>query len=482
MISPVESSFIGNFNIAYGIAPPLGLLYLAKILENEGEKVCILDFSAEEFTAEKLQRALTGVDAVGMSVVSPSLDKTSEIIRTVKERDPEIPTMVGGPHCMIFPEKALHETGADICVHGDGECVILDLKEAVIGKKQLSEIPGVYYKEDSTIKRGTQEKFLKDLDSIPFPARHLVRQYIYGRAWKPRIKREEFTSIVTGRGCPFNCSFCSRGAVTFHQHRTRSTSGILDELRHIHEKGYKYVAFMDDSFLSNKKQASAIFDGIINEQFGMKYYITASRCDSADKELYRKMKQAGVVRIQYGLESGNQDVLDFYNKKTSVEKIRNAVILSQNSGFITCGTFILGAPFETRKHFDKTIEFAKSIPLDSVSFLPLRYMVGADLWNDAVESEKIRSDEYAVTADSKRKLGNYTQQELSNYCKKASRAFYYRPTYVYHILKYCLQKNDFSLPQIFISVYASMIKKNFSALRFQQKKALQLPIESDTVL
>jgi anaerobic magnesium-protoporphyrin IX monomethyl ester cyclase len=481
-ISPVESTFIGSFNIAYGIAPPLGLLYLGRILEDEGEKVDVLDFSAEEYSVEKLRRALSGVDVVGMSVVSPSIEKAQEIIQTVKEKDPEIPTIIGGPHCMILPDKALIETGADISVHGDGELVITDLKKMFLGEKTLSDIPGVFYKKDNVIKKGAPVKFLEKLDSIPFPARHLVKKYVYGRPWKPRIKGGEFTTIVTGRGCPYKCSFCSRGAVTFFQHRGRSTSDILDELRDIHSKGYKYVAFMDDSFLSNKKQAHMIFDTMIHEQLNMRIYITASRCDSADKELYQKMKRAGVIRIQFGLESGNQDVLDFYNKKTTVEKIRNAVTLSQKSGFVTCGTFILGAPFETYQHFDNTIEFAKSIPLDSVSFLPLRYMVGADLWNDAVDSGKITSDEYIITADSKRNLGQYTQQELLKYCKKANKAFYYRPNYLFNLLKYSLRKNDFSLPQIFISILASSIKRN---LRFYRSNSLpkeQSQQENDTTV
>jgi anaerobic magnesium-protoporphyrin IX monomethyl ester cyclase len=421
-----------------------------------------------------------------MSVVSPSLEKAHEIIQIVKEKDPEIPTIIGGPHCMIFPEKSLKETGADISVQGDGELIITELIKAFTGKKSLSEIPGVYHNKDNIIKKGAPGKFLKELDSVPFPARHLVKKYIYGRPWKPRIKQGEFTSIVTGRGCPFNCSFCSRGAVTFHQHRARSTTGILNELRDIHAKGYKYVAFMDDSFLSNKKQAHAIFDTIINEKFEMGFYITAARCDSADKELFQKMKQAGVIRIQFGLESGNQAVLDFYNKKTTVEKIRDAVTLSQNSGFITCGTFILGAPFETHQHFDKTIAFAKSIPLEAISFLPLRYMVGADLWTDAVKSGKISSNEYIITADSKRKLGQYTQQDLITYCKKANRAFYYRPTYVFNLLKYSLQKNDFSLPQTFMSIYASTlktaIKRSIYFFRTQQKSLKEPRQESDTVL
>jgi anaerobic magnesium-protoporphyrin IX monomethyl ester cyclase len=457
-------------------------LYLGRILEDDGEKVDVLDFSAEEFSPEKLRNSLRSIDVVGLSVVSPSLQKAHEIIQIVKQKDPEIPTIIGGPHCMIFPEKSLKETGADICVQGEGELIITDLKKVFTGNKSLSEIAGVFYRKDNIVKKGAPVKCIKELDSLPFPARHLVKKYLYGKPWKPGIKKGEFTSIVTGRGCPFNCSFCSRGAVTFYQHRGRSTSNILDELREIHRKGYTHIAFMDDSFLSNKKQAHEIFDTLIREQLNMKIYITASRCDSADSDLYQKMKRAGVIRIQFGLESGNQEVLDFYNKKTTVEKIREAVILSQKSGFITCGTFILGAPFETHEQFDTTIKFAKSIPLDAVSFLPLRYMVGADIWTDAVNKGKISDDEYIVIADSQRKLGQYTQKELVNFCKKANKAFYYRPNFVFNLLKYSLQKNDFSLPKIYISILASSFTRSLLSSLRVSKDTIPTQQKSDTVL
>ena len=169
----------------------------------------------------------------------------------------------------------------------------------------------------------------------------------------------------------------------------RSTENIIEELKEIYKMGYKYVAFNDDCFLSSKKQAYGLFDAIIKENFDMKFYVTAARVDSADEDLYMKMKKAGVCLLQFGLESGNQDVLDFYKKNITIEQSRYAVNLSHKMGFFTVGSFSLGASFETEKHFEKTVSFAKSLSLNSVSFLPLVYMAGSELWSGAVGEGKI---------------------------------------------------------------------------------------------
>jgi radical SAM superfamily enzyme YgiQ (UPF0313 family) len=228
---------------------------------------------------------------------------------------------------------------------------------------------------------------------------------------------------------------------------------------------YRHVAFSDDCFPSNKKQAYEIFDAIINEQLDMKFYITAARVDFADKELYNKMKKAGVVHIQFGLESGNQDVLDFYNKNITIEKITNALNLSHDIGFFTSGTFILGAPFETRQHFNNTIRFAKNLPLDSVSFLPLRYMAGSDLWSNAVNEGTIFVDEYLVDAGSEKGLGLFTTKETIDFCKRAQRLFYLRPKFITNLLISSLKRNDFSFLKSYILILFSFIKAHFKFLK-----------------
>lgn len=219
------------------------------------------------------------------------------------------------------------------------------------------------------------------------------------------------------------------------------------------------MAFTDDCFLSNKKLAHAVFDEIIKNDLDVTFYITAARVDSADEELYKKLKKAGVVHIQFGLESGNQDVLDFYNKQTTLKQIRYAVNLSHRMGFFTAGTFIFGAPFETKYHFRNTVRFAKSLPLDSVSFLPLRYMVGSKLWSEAVNEGKIDEREYLVIAGAEYGLGWFTQKELIAYCKKAQASFYLRPMFIIKLIASSLRNDNIPFLQSYVSFLLEKIKR-----------------------
>jgi len=381
------------------------------------------------------------------------LKSAIKIINIIKEIKPQVKVIIGGPHCTLVPKKSLEDTNADICVQGDGEKVIISIKKAIKGEISFSKIPGIYYKEDKKIKNGPTVELIQDLDTISFPSRDLIKKYNYGKEYNPKIKRGEFTSIVTSRGCPFKCKFCSRNSISMKTFRLRSAKNVLEELKELHKEGYKYVAFVDDSFLNNKKQANDIFDGIINEQIDLKIIIFGVRVDAADEELFKKMKKAGVTHVYFGLESGNQDVLDFYNKKTTLEKISYAVNLSHKIGFFNIGSFILGAPFETKDHFERTIKFSKKLPLDSVSFLHLKYVVGSDLWCEAVENGKISDDEFIVNAGSENGLSNLSKKEIGKYCIKASRDYYIRPRFVINLLKKSLKNNDFGFLQSYISLY-----------------------------
>lgn len=465
---PPEPFFINPTRVFYGHSPPLGLLYIAKILENQGDIIVVLDFSAEPFHEHILISALHGVDAVGMTALSPSLTQVKNLIARIKQHDPDLPIIIGGPHCTLLPEKALEETQADICVQGDGEATIVNIRSALRKEKELSDTPGILSRTPDGIKHGPLASLIRDLNTLPFPARHLVKKYIYhSHEYNPRFKAGEFTSLVTSRGCPYHCRFCSRGSVSMQRYRTRAIENVLSELREIHEQGYRYVAFVDDCFPVNTRQAHLLFDAIINEQLELRFSITAARVDLMDKALYQKMKQAGVVHIQFGLESGNQDVLDYYNKQTTVEMIRKAVHLSHDTGFFTTGSFIFGAPFETREHFNRTLSFAKSLPLDSVSFLPLRYMVGSELWNEVVNTGNISPDEYLVSADKNRGLGRYTKEELFGYCINAQRSYYLRPTFFVNLLRTSLRNNDMSFVLSYLAVLFLSFKGIFSSRKNQ---------------
>jgi radical SAM superfamily enzyme YgiQ (UPF0313 family) len=424
-----------------GLAPPLGLLYIAKILEKNGDDVAVFDFAAESFSEEKVRTAIQTADVVGMTVLSFSLSNAIEIIKLIKKIKPQIHVVIGGPHCTLFPKESLEVTQADISVQGEGEDVILSIKNAIKGKINFSKIPGIYYRDKNKIKKGASIQLIKDLNTIPFPNRAFVQHYIYGQEYNPKIKKGEFTSIITSRGCPFSCKFCSRNTISMKEYRIRSPKNVFEEIKELNKQGFKYLIFVDDSFLSNRKQAHEIFDKIIEAQLDMSFIITGVRVDAADKKLFEKMKKAGVTHLYFGLESGNQEVLDFYNKKTTLDKIRYAVNLSHDLGFFNVGSFIFGAPIETKNHFQKTISFAKTLPLDSVSFLPLDYVAGSELWYHAVHQGKISEEEYMVRANSKRGLGIFTPEEIELYSIKAQRDFYLRPSFIIRLLTKSLQ-ND----------------------------------------
>lgn len=174
--------------------------------------------------------------------------------------------------------------------------------------------------------------------------------------------------------------------------------------------------------------------------------IQGSRVDTAERELYEKMKKAGVKSIFYGIESGCQDVLDLYNKGTTLDQIRRAANLAHEMGFFITGSFILGAPIETEKHIEQSIKFACSLPFDFTIWHRLIYKYGSDIWTEAAAAGKITEDDgYDVMTDSQRGLGNFTKEELEEFCKKAFRRFHLRPHYIFQGLSRMIVKRDFTL-------------------------------------
>ena len=444
--------------------PPLGLLYIGAVLEKEGHSVEILDSSIKNIPKEQLKKAVISSDAVGMSMCTDiNFNPYLNISNTIKDIDPDIPLFIGGPHCTFVKEQSLRDIPkADISVIGEGEYVILDLIKYLQGKKNLNDIQGIYYRNNGSITPGKPLEVILNLDELPFPARHLVENYEYGDFPFGYKMKKMVTSTITSRGCPFECRFCARYSnfIDGWVFRQRSAENILKEFTEIDDK-YRTVSIVDDSFLADKKRAHKIFDGLIEMKRDLDLWIYGTRVDFADKILYKKMKKAGVKIIFFGIESGNQDVLDFYNKKTTVDQIRKAVKLSRKMNFLTVGSFILGAPIETKEHIENTIKFACSLPLDFAGFGPLRYIRGSQLWDEAVKNNKIPKDTEKIFyfGYSEQDLGNFTQKELMDYTLEAFQRFYFRPSYMIGQVYRTIMRNDFSLISSGLNLLFSMKKQ-----------------------
>ena len=427
--------------------PPLGLLYLGASLERDGHKVELLDYYAEEVSREQLENSLMSSDAVGMTVYTTDHKHAADISRMIKEITPDIPLIIGGPHCTFLQKRSLSGLpDADISVMGEGEQVIIDIVRFLQGKKNLSDIHGIYYRENSLIKSGKPLQVIDNLDDLPFPARHLVNKYGYSTFAFGYTLKKEVTSLITSKGCPFHCRFCTRygNIIKDWGFRKRSAENVVNEIQELNGK-YRSVVIVDDNFLADKKRAHRIFDMLLETDTNAEFLIQGARVDTADKDLYLKMKKAGVEYIFYGLESGNQDVLDFYNKQITLQQIRKATSLAREMDFFIAASFIIGAPIETKKHVENTIKFACSLPIDSANFVPLIYRMGSQLWLEAVKNKKISPHQYDILADLSHNLGNFTEEEIIEYLTNAYKTFNFRPNHMLRQTFKTLLRKDYSL-------------------------------------
>ncbi len=439
--------YSGYFTTSPSALPPLGLLYIGAALEKEGHHVEIIDYYKESLSSDQLKNVLLSSDAVGMTLCTENFKPHREVSKMIKDFDSDIPLIIGGPHCTYVKERSLNDIPlADISVVGEGEHVILNLARFLEGKKNLADIHGIYYRNNESISSGKPLQIIDNLDEVPYPARHLIEKYEYGDFPFGFKLMKKTTSTITSRGCPFHCRFCTRYANVIDRwgFRQRSADNILQEIEEMDEK-YHSINIVDDTFLADKKRSHKIFDELIKMGRDLELVIHGARVDSASKELYQKMKKAGVKYIYYGLESGNQDVLDYYNKNITLSQIKQAVNLSRKMNFVTIGNFIFGAPIETKKHIENTINFACSLPLDIAGFGPLIYILGSELWVEAVKSKKISKDMDVAFADSEKGLGNLTYEELLDYTVIAFQRFYYRPSYVLAQIYRSIKRNDYSL-------------------------------------
>ena len=366
-----------------------------------------------------------------MTITSQIASTAQKLVEFIKKTTPKIPVIIGGPHCTLQKEHALYEINADISVIGDGEETIGEILDVFENKKTLAEVHGIYYREADEIKASLPGRETEDLDQIPFPSRHFVQKYSYGKqqiAGVTFFAKGKITSIVTTRGCPFRCRFCVSKSI-FKKYRSRSAENVIKEFEEI-AKEYDSVFVVDDNFLFEKKRAEKIMDLLIEKQLNIDIWIAGIRVTDADKNLFKKMRKAGVKSIEFGIESGNQDVLNYYDKKITLDQIRKAVSLSKRIGFLTIGNFILGSPIETEKHMNDSINFAKELNLDFAFFYPFSYLKGSAIWDDAFQKGIVKETDLYLMNNSREGLGNLPYEVFRNKITEAYRRFYFSPRYI----------------------------------------------------
>jgi radical SAM superfamily enzyme YgiQ (UPF0313 family) len=337
-------------------APPLGVSYVAAAFAAAGAEVKILDYIVSRYTPEKFKAELDAFqpDAVGATSVTLNFYGAADIVRTAKRHNPDIVTLMGGPHVSFDAENTLAAyPEIDLIVRGEGERTIAELSPLLRDRKAWAGIKGITFRKNGGMVATPQREFIEDLDTLPLPARHLLPLSRYSAMGYP-------ISIITSRGCPYSCIFCQGRRMVGNRIRKRSAARIVDEIEQILSYGIDRINVADDLFASDKARVSEVC-GEISKR-GLSFTWSAfARVNTVDRETLQIMKDTGCDSVSFGVESGNPDMLKRIRKNITLDQARQAVKLCNEVGMLAHTSFMVGLPGESPETLEETKQFAASL-------------------------------------------------------------------------------------------------------------------------
>lgn len=350
--------------------PPFGVLYLASILEQYGLTVQIIPVSTTNTKLDFSEFNLVGF-SIASSFAYPLIKETK---KNSKFNQNSI-TMAGGIHASLYPEQTLNDLELDIVAVGEGEKTICEIINHLFDR-DFSQIKGIYYKSGNNINRNDQQNMICNLDSIPFPARHLLPKDLIVMERLADTKLP-IAHVLFTRGCPYHCNFCANQN---HNIRYRSKENIMEELKLlIHDYGIQGFCITDDNFLIDKQKVIPIINEIAT--LNMKWS-TLSRVDTVDFELLEKLKHSGCIEIKYGVESGSQEILNSMNKGITIEEIESAFYLTSAAGIKAKALIMHGYPGENLKTTMETIRLLQNLKeyISRVGLTYFTYLPGSPIY------------------------------------------------------------------------------------------------------
>jgi len=428
-IGNINTRLPESLNKSQGVLPPLGISYIASALEKAGHIVTILDVIALNLTTNEIRKHIHEFkpEIVGITTMTSTLFGALESAKIAKEAGSI--TVLGGPHLSIYPKETLSYSYVDYGINGEGERVILDLISALERKIIPDNIKGLIYKKNDEV-YVNDPVIIDDIDSLPFPAYHLLPMNKYNSI----IGLYPVSTMISTRGCPYNCNFCFKQP-SDKKFRLRSPKNIVDEMEHLTQK-YKVreIMFYDDVMTLNRSHIIGICEEILMKNLKVKWE-APSRIEHVDKELLQLMKKSGCIRLRYGVESGDQEIIELMNKKINLEQIKKIFKITKKAGIETFAYFMIGYAFETETTIQKTIDFALELDPDLIMFTVVTPLPQTPLY-DLAKKKKLISDDYwrEFTLGKKNKRIPYFFPDAEKWTKKAYIKFYLRPKFIFRKL------------------------------------------------
>lgn len=399
----------------------------------EGIEVSLLDQAVRGFSFE---HTLDWVkkedpDILGFSVLHSAAKEAPKIAERVKKENPNMTIVMGNYHATFNAERILKKYPyVDVIVRGEGEYTSLELAKCLEKRGNLREVKGITFRNNGKIISTPDRPLIKNIDELPFPDRDLMNARYTSTIFGVKVATKKFTTILSSRGCPFRCSFCGCRKFARGVWRPRSVENIMEELAMLRGEGYEELLFVDDNFTLNRKRVVKLCQRIRKEGMNIRW-ICDSRVDTHGYDMFREMVKAGCNTIYFGIESANQRILDYYKKGITPDQTINAVRKARKAGVdVIVGSFIVGAPDETRSEIQNTLQFAQKLDIDVPSLNILGAFSGTDIWDDLVARGLIDEDQFWETSVYVPKVSPYTVpfEETRTMIYEYFRAFYLNPT------------------------------------------------------
>ncbi len=461
LVSPNSFSMLKDFLDVCG--PPLGLGYIASYLREHGEHtVKVIDSLTLNYSNQQIASEIEAFnpEVVGVSFFStPMVYDAMETTREIKKRRNDLFIVAGGVHVTFAARQTLWECNEiDVVVRGEGEKIMLNLLNNCNNKEKccLKRIKGITFRENKEIIETPPETLVQNLDSLPFPAFDLLPMDKY------RLGKKRFATMITSRGCPFKCIYCSSSRLYGSKWRCRSPMNIIQEILLLKKRyGIDEIEFLDDNFMLNPSRAEKIAEKIREENIKISW-TCSSRVDTISRfpRILKKLKDAGCHAIYVGVESGSQKVLDFIGKKINLSQARKAIKAIKEAGIDSVASFILGFPCETRKDMEKTVKFALELDPTYVQFTLATPYPGTPLYEKALKERLLLERDWRKydVLTPVLKVEGISPRELTYLLRKAYMSFYMRPKF----LLTQLRKRNFFLFKKILKAFVTYVKEEFS--------------------
>ena len=421
---------------------PIGLGYIAAALEKAGHSVSVFDFQLKGNTVSRFKNLIKkeSYGIIGFSVTTITKHNTLRLAHISKALLPNCIFIVGGAYATVYPQKLIGQSAAiDFEVVGEGELTVVELISAIENGRDLNEVKGIVFKDKAgCIVQTPLQPLIEDLNGLPFPAFHLFNLDAYqpppGMFFKLPLRH-----MISTRGCPFKCIFCDDRVIWRGRCRMRSAENIAQEMQLlVNHYAAREIQFYDDTFTVNKSRVLRLCELLIEKDLKV-IWRCSSRVDTVSAQMLKSMYAAGCRSISYGIESGDDAILEKMNKGTTVAQAKDAIKWTNKAKIQAKGFFMLNFPGETVETTEKTIALAKDLDLDFVGFNLTIPQHGEQLKKLIEENYQINEKAYY---DDNAKLGNeiyffqpgLPREYLKRAYKRAAREFYLRPKYFLRII------------------------------------------------